>query len=108
MANLSYSRGRRFEYRVRDWLKAHGFELVIRSAGSKTPWDIVALRQGVGDPWQAQVWLVQCKGDGKPGPAVMRKLRAAILRGLRNVQHFVVYPGPGGRGLNWEELEQEK
>lgn len=48
----NYESGRNFEYRVRGALKKMGFE-VIRSAGSKTPADLIA-------GWQGVVLLVQC------------------------------------------------
>jgi len=57
----SYSKGANFERRVAKFLTNRGW-LVIRSAGSKSPVDLVALRQG-------EVWLVQCKVDGYMLPA---------------------------------------
>ena len=50
-----YDSGRRFEWKVRDDLKAKGYH-VIRSAGSKTKVDLVASGMGM-------VILVQCKLD---------------------------------------------
>jgi Holliday junction resolvase len=52
-----YSLGRAFEYRVRDSLKARGY-FVLRSAGSKSVVDLVALHSG-------RTLLVQCKRDGE-------------------------------------------
>jgi len=48
----NYEKGRRFEYRVRDLFKKHGF-LVIRAAQSK-PIDLVCLKDG-------DSLLVECK-----------------------------------------------
>jgi predicted transcriptional regulator len=48
-----YETGRRFEQRCRDALRKAGF-FVIRSAGSKTPIDLVAIAAG-------ETYLVQCK-----------------------------------------------
>lgn len=48
----NYQKGRRFEYRVRDLFKKHGF-LVIRGAQSK-PVDLVCLKDG-------RSILVECK-----------------------------------------------
>ena len=52
----NYSRGTRFEYQVRDDLRQRGF-VVVRSAGSHSPADLVALGDLV-------PWLVQAKRDG--------------------------------------------
>ncbi len=53
----NYRRGRAFEYQVRDHLRERGF-VVVRSAGSHTPADLVAL----GD---LAPWIVQVKRDGR-------------------------------------------
>lgn len=52
MVMTSYEKGRRFEYRVRDLFKEHGF-VVIRAAQSK-PVDLVCLKN------RASI-LVECK-----------------------------------------------
>lgn len=62
----NYDRGRRFEYAVRDHLRTNGYD-VIRSAGSKTKVDLVAIKTG-------QVLLVQCKLDGKISPTERTEL----------------------------------
>jgi Holliday junction resolvase len=53
--------GRRFEYRIRDMLRANGY-WVMRSPASKSPIDLVAIKPG-------QVLFVQCKVNGRLGPA---------------------------------------
>lgn len=62
----NYERGRRFEYRVRDLFKEHGF-VVIRAAQSK-PVDLVCLKDGISV-------LVECKirksSLGKNGKEVL-------------------------------------
>lgn len=58
--NSAYERGVRFERATRDDLEGNGYE-VIRSAGSKSKVDLVAIKQG-------QLLLIQCK------PAGTRKL----------------------------------
>lgn len=57
----NYSQGRAFEYAVRDVLTDQGF-YVMRSAGSKTKVDLVAIKGG-------QIALVQCKRHGVISPA---------------------------------------
>ena len=62
-----YNDGRRFEYKVRDALREDGYE-VLRSAGSKTKIDLVAMKPG-------QIIFVQCKLNGLCSPAERSKLR---------------------------------
>jgi len=60
MTNKNYVSGRNFEYRVRDYLISKGY-FVVRSAGSKTPIDLVGLKS------EHLPLLVQCKhGRNKP------------------------------------------
>ena len=54
----NYERGRAFEYRVIDRLRANGY-FAIRSAGSKGAVDIAAIKPG-------QVLFVQCKLQQAP------------------------------------------
>lgn len=63
----NYSRGRAFEYAVRDALKDAGF-VCIRSAGSKGSIDLIAGRDG-------EILAVQCKKDGRIPPGERRRLR---------------------------------
>jgi len=49
----SYVKGRRFENYVKEKLERKGY-LVVRSAGSKGLFDLVALRRG-------EILLIQCK-----------------------------------------------
>jgi Holliday junction resolvase len=50
---MSYVKGRRFENYVREKLERKGY-LVVRSAGSKGIFDLVALKKG-------EILLIQCK-----------------------------------------------
>jgi len=49
----SYVKGRRFEHYVKDKLEARGW-IVTRSAGSKGPFDLLAVKNG-------KILLIQCK-----------------------------------------------
>lgn len=49
----SYVKGRRFEHYVKDKLEAKGW-VVTRSAGSKGPFDLLAVKNG-------RILLIQCK-----------------------------------------------
>lgn len=58
---MNYRAGADFERAVRIDLATNGYD-VIRSAGSKTKVDLAAFKPG-------QALFVQCKRDGKIGPA---------------------------------------
>jgi Holliday junction resolvase len=92
----NYERGRAFEYRVRDELYKRGVVAVVRSAGSKTKVDLVALWpfDWKGD---AHVYLVQCKRDGKLPTAEREELlRIASETGTHP---YHAHTGPNGRGV---------
>jgi len=42
--NKNYRRGRAKEYRIMKALKKQGFEIVLRSAGSHSPIDVIAIK----------------------------------------------------------------
>lgn len=82
-----YSGGADFEREVRAALVADGYQLVIRSAGSKTKVDLVAFKPD-------QVLFVQCKRNGVCPPAErVELLRVAGL--LPGVGVPVVASRPG-------------
>ena len=53
-----YHRGRRFEYKVKQYYESHGW-FVVRSAGSKGIADLVAIK-----PRAEEIHLIQCKKHG--------------------------------------------
>jgi Holliday junction resolvase len=57
----NYARGRALEHRVRTHLREQGYE-VLRTAGSKSKVDLVAIKPG-------QILFVQCKRSGALPPA---------------------------------------
>jgi Holliday junction resolvase len=59
MTNKNRARGDRFEHLTRDALRGHGW-VVVRSAGSLGPADLVALRS------DSRPWLVSCKATDVP------------------------------------------
>jgi hypothetical protein len=73
----SYDAGRRLEWDVRKRLIADGYQLVLRSAGSKTKVDIVAFKLD-------QVLFVQAKANGLCPPAERVELLrvAGLLPGI--------------------------
>ena len=66
MPNRNYNSGRAFEYRVQKYLREKGW-FVLRSAGSHTVCDLLAIRKG-------EINLVQCKKDGRLPPAEKMQL----------------------------------
>ena len=72
----TYSRGRAFEYRGRKAFLDCGW-LVIRSAGSHTPADLVVFRPCYAKTVVSRVLLVQCKCSFKPyiSPSERRYLK---------------------------------
>lgn len=55
----NYIRGRRVEYYVRELLKKK-FDLVLRTAGSHSPFDLVAI-----DFKSREIWFIQVKANRK-------------------------------------------
>ena len=58
MPNKNYEKGRRKEYKICSLLKEKGFDIVQRTAGSHSPFDIIAI-----DLKKKEIKLVQCKPD---------------------------------------------
>ena len=75
---MSYRKGYRVELRCRSELREMGAALIVRSAASKTPADLVAFF-----PDRGEVWLVQCKKAGSaPVKQETRERRFADLKKL--------------------------
>lgn len=105
----NYERGRAFEYRARDQLTLMGAVFVVRSAGSKTKIDLVAgfpaLQSYMEWPPEPDVWLVQCKRDGKlPADEREALLRAAEATGC---SPYLAQAGPNGRGVEFIPITEE-
>ena len=91
----NYSRGANFERRVRDYFEKGGW-FVIRSAGSHSLIDLVALKGG-------EVQLIQCKTDG-----VLSSIERAQLQELTRETGCRVYLfSRFGRKLVSEEIKEE-
>jgi Holliday junction resolvase len=92
-----YAAGAAFERKVRDKLYEDGAKLVVRSAGSKGPVDLVALYEPAGPDFPAVVELVQVKrGRG------MTKAKRQALIELANslgTGAMVAYPEKVGRKI---------
>ena len=66
MPNKNYQSGRNFEYRVKKYLEEKGY-YVMRSAGSKTPFDLIAVPTWDGVTLLPDILLIQCKHGAKIG-----------------------------------------
>lgn len=92
----AYARGASFERRVRDVLAAQGW-LVLRSAGSHSPADLVAWSP-VEELYGSVCWLVQAKRSGVPSAAD----RLALLAWADRAAAVAVLVRPRfGGGLDW-------
>ena len=58
LGNKNYRKGRRKEYKICEELKKQGFDLVQRTAGSRSPIDIIAIDTGT-----RRILLIQSKPD---------------------------------------------
>lgn len=61
MVNRNYLNGKAKEQRVKNKYKKMGFDIVIRSAGSKSPIDLVAINSK-----EKIIRLIQCKPKNFP------------------------------------------
>jgi len=97
--NKRYRQGVMFEYEVREWLKDRGW-IVVRSAGSKTTIDLVAVRNN-------QTLLIQCKKGTRP--AKQERVNMSILeqRTGKNIQVLLAYKPKYGRAIEWYSMREE-
>lgn len=99
----NYERGRAFEYRARDALKKAGAVFVMRAAGSHTKADLIALWPSPCE-W-ADVWLVQCKRDGKLPAAEQQEL--LDIAAATGAEAYLAQAGAKGRGVVFQRLTKE-
>jgi Holliday junction resolvase len=96
MTASHYAAGTRFEHRVRDDLRAHGYS-VLRAAGSKgdSKIDLVAIKPG-------QVVFIQCKRSGALGPAEWNRI--VEVAGWVGALPVLAASGALGRGIEYTHL----
>jgi len=87
-----YRKGARYEYHVRDLLREDGY-LVARTAGSRGPFDLIAIH-----PEKREILLIQVKKAGS-APRTLRE-ELARLAGTYTVRPVLFVRG------RWEELRQ--
>lgn len=83
MKTTPKQRGSNFERRVKAWLEERGWT-VFRSAGSRSPADLIALRPGL------TALAVQCKASHKP---VLKKEEIAGLLALHKLGVVILVIG---------------
>jgi len=96
VTQTAYQRGRAFEYLIRAKLRDLGF-FVVRSAQSKGPVDLVAIRKDV-------TWLVQCKRDLRIGPDEWNTLWEIAVR----TGSVAIVAGIVKRKVEWRRLAGPK
>lgn len=89
--NKLYNRGRAFEYEVKKELERAGY-FVIRSAGSHSPIDLVAISLG-------ELWLIQCKTNAIISKEEENKLLE--LKKKLNAQIVMAYKQEGSIRYKW-------
>ncbi len=93
-----YRKGANFEYRTKKDLEGHGY-VVVRSAGSHSPTDLVAMMAG-------NVFAVQCKYDGRLPPSEWNKFwEWAKVAGATPI---LASKGPRGSGIIYHRLVSRK
>lgn len=68
MPNKNYQKGRRKEYKICDELKKKGFDIVQRTAGSHSPFDVIAIKL-----LTREIKLIQSKPDNYKGDKIMNE-----------------------------------
>ena len=95
MGNRAYNRGRQFEYQVKNHLEKRGF-FVVRSAGSKGLFDLIAVSKGV-------VLAIQCKlGANISKQKVEETVATAKKHGMIPVLAYSAKHGRNRKIMFWD------
>jgi len=81
-----YIKGRRIEYRCKEFLKGMGVGLIARSSRSLGPADLIAFF-----PMKREIWLVQVKGWKKPPSRSRIKREYQVLKELEGTYQVKAY-----------------
>ena len=90
MPNKNYISGRNFEYRVKKYLEQRGY-YVIRSAGSKTPFDLIAIPTTDNLALLPDVLLIQCKHGSKISKAEKIRIEEMQKRLMSKVTCIIAW-----------------
>jgi len=86
MANKQYTKGRRREHYICDKLKKQGYDIVQRSAGSHSPFDIIAINKE-----SKEIKLIQVKPESIQQSNVNKIMNDnALLNGVYSVKFLVL------------------
>ena len=86
MANKFYLKGKRKEHKTCKKLKEQGFDIAQRTAGSHSPFDVIAIKFST-----SEIRLIQCKPDTLNSHQAQKIRNENInLNGLFNVSFSVI------------------
>jgi Holliday junction resolvase-like predicted endonuclease len=97
MLMTAYRRGARLEYLARDVLRQQGY-VVVRSAGSHGPFDLVAVNGRA-------VLLVQVKKKGQSIWLALKPLASVRVPRCTRKQVWVYHPARGRTRARWQIIE---
>lgn len=94
----SYEKGRRFEYLVKEKLEQAGY-MVIRSAGSHSPFDLVAVGK-------EDIMFIQCKNSVGRAELMktmekLRKIKNKFFPVTKKIKVLMIYKEDGTRKLEY-------
>ena len=95
-----YQRGARLEYRARDVLRQQGY-VVVRSAGSHGPADLIALNR-------REILLVQVKHAGQPLRPALNALASLPTPPHTRKQVWVYEPARGHTKARWRVIDTQR
>jgi len=99
LPNKKYQKGYRFENRVKKFYEGLGY-FVVRSAGSHSPADLIAIKTKHNKGIYPFVLLIQCKTDGKISPAERQKL-VEIAKQTCTIPVIAYKPSPKKLDFKW-------
>ncbi len=92
MPNKNYEKGRNKEYRVATHFRDRGYAIAQRTAGSHSPFDIIAI-----DPINKIIKLIQVKSSEMPTRQKSEDLKAnSELNGDYSVEYLIFDQGQQG------------
>lgn len=102
--NKNYVSGRRFEYKVRDYLEAHGY-YVVRSAGSHGAIDLVGIRKKIDPKFCGKdAILVQCKNNPKLSETTEKLDEIVALCSITGFHAYMAFPGKRRGTVRFERI----
>jgi len=93
--NKNYESGRRFEYRVKEYLEKKGY-YVMRSAGSKSPVDLIAVPT-IHACSITCTMLIQCKHGGKISKQERKELKLFAHSFFDKIKVMYAWSKPHGK-----------